>query len=1589
MTEENLIDIEGAGGGKGGGGGGSEAPNTLRSLNTVRVLEVISEGECEGLVDGAQGILFNNTPLQNPDGSFNFKNVSWSERVGLPDQPYMEGFPSASADYAVGTPVTQANPKIYTVTGPTIDAVSVSLIWPQGLRALTADGDINGTSVDIAFDVRAQGGVWAEVMTRKIEGKTNSAYQRSFRIEKPSSIELGIWELRVRRVSFDAVDSKQIDGFTFSIATEIQDVKLTYPYTAYVGIGIDADSFSSIPSRAYRYRGIKCKVPVNYDPVAATYVGIWNGQFKSAWTDNPAWILYDIITNTRYGLGEVISESELDRYSFYDAGVYNDQLVPDGKGGQERRYTFNTVIASQEPALKVIQSIASAMGATLIRSPLGYQINQDRPSSPVKIINNTNVIDGQFTYRSTPLQERHTVARVTYNDKNDRYLRATTTVEADPEFISAYGWNATEIAAYGATTEGQAIRAGKWLLETELNQKEQVLWKSSFQQFDLQIGDIVTVYDNDYANHVGAGRLLAVTNKSGNTWSIKLDRQVTLSSTAGTVKFKLANGTFNEGSISPTSLGQTTDLIDINVISGNAPTAGFEFIVQQDISGRQVKIMRVTLDPENPAVVEIEGLTHDPNKYSRVELGIDIEPPIYQDSGDTIIGDVTNIRFQVAARVTDEGIRRNLLVSWEPPFNKLFGWFKFQYRKNNGNYVTIDRLSTPVFEIENITDGTYDVIVTCYTKAGLGSNGAKATFSYSLEAVGDSPLHQPTNLHVLGKVGTDFDTADLTIEFTNPLSNSSVSSTLKDFQVTIRDDLNNLLRTENVARVEPGQQQTYTYSYGNNSNDGGPRRSVKVTVQARDTDNKLSGATTSTFVNPVPLAPIIQASSNVRMIQVDVIDTGYEPDIQGIVVVSSKNPGDLMTEAGRIQNIVYKGPGYFYQIQTEDTETRYICAAFYDSFGDTGLNYSAIQVVKPGSTAGIPSGTVLPDSPVDDKYAFWLISDDPDLVGLYGWTDAYGWHRLEDLLDGSVTAGKLSSGISAVEIFSVLPTTDNYEGRIVYLSTDNKLYRFDGGAWIKAVDGADISANTITGNKLVVGTITSAEIATDAITTDKLAANSVVAGKIAAGSVSASKMAVNDLSAISANMGNLTSGTITLDAGGYIRGGALSYGIGTGIWQGYHDGNFKWRVGTPGHAGASWDGTNFVIYGQDGSITLQSGQSLAADWLNLLNKPTTLSAISSAEGTKLAGIAAGATVGAPAGTLVAGVDASNLVTSYTNFNSSNDQNSTPITAPTILADGTAVDHVINTDSSADISFEWTWGGNEADIDGFLVYVYVTTSSSVYAFGTNPAAETVYTVAAAKRAFILFGQPANKYYTFGVRAYRRVDKNISTSGIIQSSLVKTSISSENPYRPTSSVAFSGDITGTIQTYNGALAAGNVNVWGAIAGAGRPQDYATFGATVGTNLYQGTTLINTVVSDQTKITAGNISTFMTAAAIGQAYIGTAAVGTAQIQDLSVVTGKFVDLSVGGRKIASPVSGSVYIGADGVSGVYHGMNRKANVVVAKITPVGATISQVATVYGNYDNYFEILNQCYDMTWQNIGGDTYAFVRTPRPATVEYFYL
>lgn len=1093
VEELTAITGSGGGGGKGGGGGGRaavEAANTLRSSASVSIVEVISEGEIVGICGGAKGIYLNDTPLMSSSGAYNFARAAWDYRVGLPSQPYMKGFSAASSEIVVGAPLTVlAGPVVRTTSSGLIDAVKVTILLPSGLFVQnTTNGDMSGTKVSFSIERKlSSSGSWEAATTYTIDGKTTSPYERQYRIQRP--VGSGTWDVRVTRITADDASSAVHSATTFSRITEIQEVKdhtTEYNNTAVVGLVIDAETVgNTIPTRSYLVKGIKVQVPSNYDPTTRQYTGIWDGTFQTAWSDNPAWVLYDLLTNTRYGMGEFISASQIDKFSFYDAAVYNDGIVPDGVGGHEPRYTFNCVINARDDAFRILQTVAGAMRATVIDFNGLITVLQDRPSSPVKLITKANVLYGNFEYKSSGLFERHTAFNVTFNDKTDRHLQKVVTIDATTQsgaFQTAltaaqakYGYNPIDIAAYGCTSEGQALRHGRWAVDTEINQTELVQFKMSLNGFDLLPGDVVKLYDEDYAATVGAGRIKSV---SGTT--VTLDRQVNLTP-GSTIDVTLADGfTIETRSITVPVGSSLTDTFAVVSPFSQSVLEGADYIVTTLVQPRQFKILAIKQEAAN--VINVEAVLYDPNKFERVETGVSVAAPIFSNALVTVCSAPASITFREVAVNVDNTIKRSLLISWQQPTQGIAAYYTLTYRVNSGNWTTVANLKTLSHELVNIQAGTFEVKIFAHSTFGNQSQETSGTYSIVTAGSGTSILNPPTNLVEQNLGGSAYNTPDLNFKWTNPSSNSSVvGTTLRDFEVRVVEvSGSTIIRTFYVPPVAAGSTQSSSYTYSMNAADtnNAPSRHIQIEVRCRDTSGNLSTPVITVFTNDAPALPSSIAFTGGLQTTRLTFTLPTDPDFKGVLVWGSTSTGFTPSSS----TLLYDGVNSYISFNALDDQTTYYYRiATYDSFGKSytgaGLNISTEYAVTTAPAVGVPKGATLPPTTVD-----------PSIPGS--------------------------------------PSSAPVEGDVFFNTTDGKLYRFHSGAWTTAVDGADILSNSITAGKIAAATITSSEIAAGTIIGSNISAGAITGDRIAAGTITSNEIAAGTITATNIAVGTITSSEI-------------------------------------------------------------------------------------------------------------------------------------------------------------------------------------------------------------------------------------------------------------------------------------------------------------------------------------------------------------------------------------------------------------------------------------------------------------------------------
>ncbi|WP_081074387.1 phage tail tip fiber protein [Burkholderia pseudomultivorans] len=691
-AESGRKRINGAKGG-GGGGGSSESPDSLHSTARAKVLDIISEGPIVGLVNGMQSVYLDGTPIQNSDGSVNFQNYSVDVRTGTIDQEFIPGFPAVERESAVGVQLTSDAPWVRQVQNPQLTAVRIRFGVPALQKSDPASG-VFGYRVEYAIDLSVDGGSYAQVLSAAFDGKTTSLYERSHRIELPRA-KAG-WLVRVRRITPNQHSSLIADTVNIEAITEVIDRKLRYPMTALVGMTFDARSFSQVPVRSYHVRGLIVRVPSNYDPETRTYSGAWDGTFKPAWTNNPAWIFYDLLLNDRYGLGKTVDASMIDKWGLYEIARYCDVLVSDGKGGVEPRFTCNCVIQSAADAFKVLQDIASVFRGIAYWGPGAVVASADMPSDPVYVYTAANVIDGAFRYVGSERKTRYTVALVSYNDPTNQYKQAVEYVP-DEDGIARYGVVKTQVTAFGCTSQAQAHRLGQWILQTSRYEAGTVSFQVGMDGVLVGPGEVIAIADPKKAGRRIGGRIRSV---AGNV--VTLDKAPTV---APGDRFT---------AILPSGVAQSRAVKsvdgDVLVLADRFdadPVTGAVWMLESDeIAAQLYRVVSVQeSDDEGQIAYTITATKHEPGKYAAIDDGAQIQQRPITVVPPSVQAPPANVRISTYS-VVDQGIAKtNMVISWDAA-DKAVTYLP-EWRKDNGDWVSVAQTGGLQVEIPGIYQGRY------------------------------------------------------------------------------------------------------------------------------------------------------------------------------------------------------------------------------------------------------------------------------------------------------------------------------------------------------------------------------------------------------------------------------------------------------------------------------------------------------------------------------------------------------------------------------------------------------------------------------------------------------------------------------------------------------------------------------------------------------------------------------------------------------------------------------------------------------------------------------------------------------------------
>ncbi|ALD39772.1 phage tail protein [Escherichia coli] len=606
--------------GKGGGKAHTprEAKDNLKSTQMMSVIDAIGEGPIEGPVKGLQSILVNKTPLTDTDGNPVIHGVTAVWRAGEQEQTPPEGFESSGAETGLGVEVTKAKPVTRTITSANIDRLRVTF-GVQSLVQTTSKGDRNPTSVRLLIQLQRNGN-WVTEKDVTINGKTTSQFLASVILD---NLPPRPFNIRMVRETADSTTDQLQNKTLWSSYTEIIDVKQCYPNTAIVGLQVDAEQFGGQQMTVnYHIRGRIIQVPSNYDPEKRTYSGIWDGSLKPAYSNNPAWCLWDMLTHPRYGMGKRLGAADVDKWALYAIGQYCDQTVPDGFGGTEPRMTFNAYLAQQRKAWDVLSDFCSAMRCMPVWNGQTLTFVQDRPSDVVWPYTNSDVVVDDngvgFRYSFSALKDRHTAVEVNYTDPQNGWQTSTELVE-DPEAILRYGRNLLKMDAFGCTSRGQAHRAGLWVIKTELLETQTVDFTLGSQGLRHTPGDIIEICDNDYAGILTGGRVLSI---DAATRTLTLDREVTLPET-GAATVNLINGSGKPVSVDITE-HPAPDRIQVSTLPDGVETYGVWGLSLPSLRRRLFRCVSVRENTDG--TFAITAVQHVPEKEAIVDNGARFEP---------------------------------------------------------------------------------------------------------------------------------------------------------------------------------------------------------------------------------------------------------------------------------------------------------------------------------------------------------------------------------------------------------------------------------------------------------------------------------------------------------------------------------------------------------------------------------------------------------------------------------------------------------------------------------------------------------------------------------------------------------------------------------------------------------------------------------------------------------------------------------------------------------------------------------------------------------------------------------------------------
>ncbi|WP_310461301.1 phage tail protein [Sphaerotilus sp.] len=722
---------------KGGSRAPTESKDTLRSKQWAEVLDLVSEGEIAGLVDGLKSVFLDGVPIENADGTRNFTVDSFVSTVGGQGQTALSGFDTAQSEVAVGIRARAGVPVVRSVPAGAANRVRVTVGIPELSQQSTASGDLLGTIVQFAIDVQSSAGGFVERWSRTVDGKTTTRYQVSVLIDL---VGAGPWDIRMRRLTADSASVTLRNETWFDSYTLINTAKLRYPNSALCGLRVDAEHHQRIPVRSYRLRGRIIQVPSNYDPTTRTYSGTWNGVFKLAYSNNPAWVYFDLATHTRYGLGRRIAASKFNKWELYNIARYCDAVnaagqfvgVPDGRGGMEPRFTANLYLQRPDEAYKVLQDMAAIFRGMLSYGGSAFQVQQDAPSDAYSLFTAANVVGGAFRYEGSSRGVKKSGCVVWWNNPDNQYKLEPEFV-SDPDLVAKYGVENMELSPIGCCSRGQAIRLGKWALYTEAKEGETVSFSVGSIGAAVPLGRVFQVADPSVSGEQLGGLVKAAT-----ATQVTLDREVTLrAGESYTLHVMVPDTTQVMGLRSmsrPVSTGAgKASLVSLLSALDVVPPAQSVWVLESSaVAPTAWRCIRVA-EGKTPGTYDLAGVAHQSGKYDWIELGLKFdEKPVSRMREDAPVAIGPLSLRETVYRVAGVAYSR-VTVGWIPPAPGLH--YRVSWRMSSGPWTALPLTGGQSVDLDNMTPGALEVSVR--TVNPLGVEGG-TTLDGALQVAGDA-----------------------------------------------------------------------------------------------------------------------------------------------------------------------------------------------------------------------------------------------------------------------------------------------------------------------------------------------------------------------------------------------------------------------------------------------------------------------------------------------------------------------------------------------------------------------------------------------------------------------------------------------------------------------------------------------------------------------------------------------------------------------------------------------------------------------------------------------------------------------------------